>query len=153
MARVRFSQREIFPWSSDAGGVTFRLEEELARPVTDWLEDDGFEVRREIPILGRRADLVGSRDDAVAAVEMKMTNWREALCQAIAYQLAADRAWVAMPLTAACRAYCHRWQFEAQRVGLLAIDDGGRIRTPIPAGASPRLLPFLQRRIIESWPP
>jgi hypothetical protein len=42
-----------------------------------------------VPILGRRADLIGTRDDALVAVELKLRDWREALRQAIAYQLAA----------------------------------------------------------------
>jgi len=111
----------------------------------------GFDVRVEVPILRRRADLLGSKGDAVTAIELKMYDWTQALRQAIAYQIAADRAWIAMPLLAASRAYRQRWHFEAERVGLLAVDDGGRVRAPIPAGPSPRLLPFLQEEVLESW--
>jgi hypothetical protein len=86
-----------------------------------------------------------------------MHDWRGALRQALAYQLAADRAWVAMPLAAASRAYRNRWRFEAEKVGLLAIDDQGGVRVPIPAGDSPRLLPFLQTKILDfcngGWTP
>jgi len=82
---------------------------------------------------------------------MKMHRWAEALRQAIAYQLAADRVWVAMPLGAACRAYRHRWTFQSEGVGLLAVDDQGRVRSPILAAASPRLLPFVQEKVLESF--
>ena len=131
--------------------MTFALETELLEPVAAWLEASGFDVRVEVPILGRRADILGSRADRITAVELKMYDWRGALRQALAYQLAADRAWVAMPLAAASRAYRNRWRFEAENVGLLAIDDEGGVRTPIPAGESPRLLPFLQTKILDSW--
>ena len=129
--------------------VSFRLESELAEPITAWLERAGFTVRMEVPILGRRADLLGLRPGSLTAIEAKMNNWAQALRQAIAYQLGADRSWVAMPLAAASRAYRQRWHFEAERVGLLAIDDQGGVRTAIPAGPSPRLLPFLRDKILE----
>jgi hypothetical protein len=129
--------------------VTFRFEANLREPVAAWLQDAGFEVRMEVPILGHRADLVGSRGAFVTAIEMKLDRWTQALRQAIAYQLAADRAYVAMPLGPASRAYRERWAFQAERVGLLAIDDLGHVRVPIPAGPSPRLLPFLRERFLE----
>ena|GEM_PF-1988138 len=125
----------------------FRLEAELAGPIVRWLEEAGFRVRIEVPILGRRADLLGVNDSSVTAIEMKMHNWTKALRQAMAYQLAADQSWVAMPLAAASHVYRQRWHFEAEKVGLLAIDDGGGVRVAIPAGPSPRLLPFLMEKI------
>lgn len=133
--------------------VTFRLEAELLDPVSRWLEEAGFEVRTEVPILARRADVLGVRPDGLAAIEMKMRDWSGALQQAIAYQVAADWAWVAMPLAAASSAYRARWRFEAEGVGLLAVDDRGNVRAPIPSGPSPRLLPFLRERVlVRPWP-
>lgn len=78
-----------------------------------------------------------------------MRDWREALRQATAYQLAANRVWVAMPLAGASSAYRERWRFEAEQVGLLAVDDRGQVRVPIAAGPSPRLLPFLRERVLN----
>lgn len=101
-----------------------------------------------MPILGRRADLLGTGDDGLVAVELKLRDWPEALRQATAYQLAADRVWVAMPLGPASSAFRQRWQFEAEGVGLLAVDDRGDVRAPIPARPSPRLLPYLRERIL-----
>jgi hypothetical protein len=129
--------------------VSFDVEAELAGPVTRWLEYAGFEVQVEVPILGRRADIVGSRDDAVAAVELKMLDWRKAFRQALSYQLGADYAWVAMPLAAASRAYRQRWRFEDEGIGLMAVDSRGGVRVPIPAVASPRLLPFVWTTILD----
>ena len=130
--------------------MDFRVESDLREPVATWLCDEGFDVRMEVPILGRRADLVGSRGATVAAIEMKMHRWGEALRQAIAYQIGADRVWVAMPLAAASRAYRQRWTFESQGVGLLAVDDRGHVRGPILAAPSPRLLPFVREKLLET---
>ncbi len=113
----------------------------------------GYSVDAEVPILGRRADLIGTRDDALVAVELKLRDWREALRQATAYQLAADHTWVAMPLGAASSAYRARWQFDAEGIGLLAVDDRGNVRAPIAAQPSPRLLPYLRERILATPPP
>src|SRR3989442_12964757 len=55
-----------------------------------------------------------------------------------------------MPLDAACRAYRQRWTFQSEGVGLLAVDDRGRVRSPILAAASPRLLPFVREKVLKS---
>lgn len=112
-----------------------------------WLESAGYSVRAEVPIVGRWADLIGIRDDEVVAIEMKLSAWRQALHQAVAYQVGADRTWVAMPLVAASRAYRHRYRFEAEGVGLIAVDDRGGVRVPLPAAPSPRLLPFVREGV------
>ncbi len=106
-------------------------------------------MRAEVPILGRRADLVGDREGGLVAVELKLRDWREALRQAMAYQLAAERVWVAMPLAAASSAYRARWRFEAEGIGLLAVDDAGQVRMPLAAGPSPRLLPYVSERVLS----
>jgi len=149
---VRSTRNQDFPLKRIGGTVGPRLESDLLQPVAMWLRDEGFDVRMEVPILGRRADLVGSRGATVAAIEMKMHRWAEALRQAIAYQLGADRVWVAMPLAAASRAYRQRWTFEAEGVGLLAVDDRGHVRGPIRAAPSPRLLPFVREKLLEKLP-
>ena len=131
--------------------MAFRFEADLAEPLCAWLRAAGFRVCVEVPIVSRRADLFAWRGENVTAIEMKLHDWAEALHQAVAYQLAADWTWVAMPLAAASRAYRERWRFEAERVGLLAVDDRGKVRTPISAGRSPRLLPFVQDKILATW--
>ena len=122
--------------------TAFVLENDLRSPIREWLRSEGFECADELVVGDRRADVVGFREDSVVAVELKLTDWRTALRQAMAYQVAADRAWVAMPLAHASRAFCHRGRFEAEGVGLLAVDDRGGPRQAIPAGPSPRVLPF-----------
>jgi len=93
--------------------MAFRFEADLAEPLCAWLRAAGFRVCVEVPIVSRRADLFAWRGENVTAIEMKLHDWAEALHQAVAYQLAADWTWVAMPLAAASRAYRERWRFEA----------------------------------------
>ena len=118
------------------------LERDLSAPVAGHLESLGYRVFAEVDIAGRWADLVGIGADVVA-VELKLRAWREAVRQATAYQLAADRAYVALPLRAAQRAHRGRFAFEREGIGLLAVDPGGSVRTVIPAGPSPRQMPSL----------
>lgn len=123
----------------------------MGPPLASWLAGSGYRVLAEVPIVGRWADLVGTREAEVVAIELKLRDWRGALHQAVAYQIGADRAWVAMPLAAASRAYRHRYRFEREGVGLLAVDDQGGVRIPIPAESSPRLLPFVREGILASF--
>src|SRR5437870_9443410 len=82
---VRSTGNQDFPLMPHPRTVAFGVESDLREPVATWLCHEGFDVRMEVPILGRRADLVGSRGTTVAAIEMKMHRWVEALRQAIAY--------------------------------------------------------------------
>ena len=100
-------------------------------------------VYGEVEIAGRWADLVAVSDEEVVAVELKLRAWREAIRQAIAYQLGADRSFVALPLARAQDAHRHRFAFEREGVGLLAVDASARVRTVLPAASSPRRMPFI----------
>lgn len=124
-------------------------EEHLRGPVRAWLSTRGFEVFDELPLLGRRADLVGVAESGTIAVELKLRDWRGALAQAKSYQLAVDRAAVAMPLRGALRAYRHRDRFVRERVGLLAVRSSGEVTVPIPAQRSDRT--FVGRGEVRRW--
>ena len=124
-------------------------EQDLVAPVAGHLESLGYRVFSEVEIAGRWADLVGIGPDFVA-VELKLRAWREALRQATAYQLAADRAYVALPLHGAQVAHRARYAFEREGIGLLAVDDAGGVRTILPAAASPRRLPALTDGLREN---
>src|SRR3990172_12781445 len=80
--------------------------------------------------------------DVVVAVELKIHDWKQALKQAVMYQLAADYAFVAMPFETAFTAYRHRWRFEDDGVGLLAV-RGEEVRVLLEPEASLRPLPRL----------
>ncbi len=128
-------------------------ERDLLGPVASHFRDLGYETLAEVEIAGRWADLVAVSDGAVVAVELKLRAWREAIRQAMAYQLGADRTYVALPLGRAQEAHRHRFAFEREGVGLLAVEAGGGVRRVLPAGASPRQMPPLAeavRRRVEA---
>ncbi len=108
----------------------------------DYFENRGFRTLREVAVAGRRADVVAVSDDALLAVELKVSAWPRALRQAIAYQVWAPASYVALPFPRAMRAVRHRHRFEEESVGLLAVLDG-EVRTFVPASPSPRLFPAL----------
>src|SRR5207249_1486758 len=116
---------------------------------------DGFRAIAEVPVDGRSADLVAISDDAMVAVELKISRWREALRQAIAYQVWAPEAYVALPFRNAHAAARHRDRFEAEGVGLLAVLEAD-VRTFVPASPSGRLFPtlsdFLRHQLTPAVP-
>ncbi len=117
-------------------------EADLVEPLVRHFEEHGLRAVAEVPIAGRRADLVGVGEDILVAVELKLARWRQALRQAVAYQLWAHESYVALPFPRALAAVRHRHAFEAEGVGLFAVLDGG-VRTFLRASASPRQFPAL----------
>ena len=118
-------------------------ERDLLGPVASHFQDLGYEAFAEVEIAGRWADFVAVSDEELIAVELKLRAWREAIRQAMAYQLGADRAFVAMPLVEAHQAYRGRFAFEREGIGLLAVDDAERVRTVLNPAPSPRRFPPL----------
>lgn len=128
-------------------------EAELLPPLVHHFESLGFRAVAEVPVAGRRADLVAVSDEGLVAVELKVSAWREALRQAVAYQVWASHAYVALPFPRAVRVSHHRDRFESEGVGLLAI-LGRDVRTFVSAAPSPRLFPALsdlvRRRLLPA---
>jgi hypothetical protein len=127
------------------------LEAWLREPMRAHLEAGGSEVRFEVPLNGRLADVVAHRGDELVAVELKLEDWREALAQAMHYQLAAHRAYIAMPLNEAILPLRQRSRLERQGVGLLAVHPLGEVRTLVEARESARRLPFLTQHTVAAW--
>jgi len=76
----------------------FYLELELFKPVSDYLKNQGYIVKKEVRIGYCRADIVAFKDGLVTAVELKIENWKRAIIQAKNYQLGADYVYIAFPL-------------------------------------------------------
>jgi hypothetical protein len=129
------------------------LEAWLKAPVRAHLLAEGWSVRFEVPLHGRVADVVARRGQEVVAIELKLEDWREALAQAMHYQLAAHRAYVAMPLNTAVVPLRARSRLERQGVGLLAVHPLGEVRTLLEARESARRLPFLTQHTLRAWFP
>ncbi|MCP4653602.1 MAG: hypothetical protein GY858_09525 [Candidatus Omnitrophica bacterium] len=56
-----------------------------------------MDVCREVPVLGRFADLVYIENNTVVAIEFKLFNWRRAIRQSYDHKLGADFSYVCMP--------------------------------------------------------
>jgi len=118
-------------------------EEIMCRPVSAHFRSLGYRVYREAKVAGRWVDILAVGNEIVA-VELKIRNWREALKQAMSYQLGAHYALVAMPLDHVFPAMRSRHLFEREGVGLMAVSSAaGEVRVLIEPQASPRLLPFV----------
>lgn len=133
------------------GWVGSIFEEWLREPVRAYYQGQGFAVRHEVPLHGRVADVVAQGPEEVVAVELKLEDWREALGQAMHYQLAAHRAYIAMPLDQAIVPLRHRSRLERQGVGLLGVHPLGEVRVLVEARASARRLPFLTEHVLTTW--
>jgi len=114
-------------------------------------ESQGDAVRDEVPLHGRYADLLVQHEDELIAVELKLEDWREALAQAMHYQVAAHKSYIAMPLHGAALPLRSRSRLERQGVGLLAVHPLGDVRTLVEAKGSTRRLPFFSDHIREQW--
>lgn len=147
-------------------------EEDLRGPVRAFLEARGFTVRDEVWINGRIADLYAYEDgDEPVAVELKLTDWRTAIGQAVAYQLAAVHTYVALPVLHVSKLLRRTSTLRSRNVGLLGVapptgggfqrgdevDDEApaepagepEVRELVEPGPSDRFLPFLARKIVE----
>ena len=78
----------------------------------------------EVPLGRKRIDLLcvrKGRDDEVAAIELKIDNWREALWQAVHNLQVAERAYVALWHEFVHRAESNRHVLEQYGVGLISV--------------------------------
>jgi len=120
-------------------------ESALLPPLRAHFERAGYVVSAEVRILWRRCDLLAASPAELVAVELKRADWREALVQARAYQLGADRTYVALPFSGAVAASHHRYWFDRDGIGLFGVRRGLQEPSEIfPARHSPRQLPALR---------
>jgi len=143
-------------------------EEDLRPPVRAYLEDEGYEVRDEVWINGRIADLYAyCGDEDPLAVELKLTNWKKAVRQAQAYQLGAVFTYVALPILHVPKVMRRAQDLRSRNVGLLGVAPGTGsgfqpaseelehepgdpdVRELIEPGDSDRFLPFLATKIVD----
>jgi hypothetical protein len=115
-------------------------ERELLAPVCSLLASWGCtHVVGELRFFDRLLDVYGIsglRTRRTYAVELKLTRWRDALQQAVIYQLCADYVYVALPAAIVARVDFN--QFKAAGVGLLAVHtDSGDVDVILKAARSP----------------
>jgi hypothetical protein len=103
--------------------------------VAAFVEEHGFCLQAaEVPFYEYRIDLYGFsilRDETIA-IELKLTNWRKAIAQAMLYQLCADLVYIALPEQVTKRVDLD--QLNRNGIGLIAIDNAGCCSTIVPAG-------------------
>lgn len=71
-------------------------ESELVDDLANFLSEQGYKIRTEVPSLGQSADLVATRGRWVTFIEVKVRNWRRAFWQCRAHSLVADYICIAL---------------------------------------------------------
>lgn len=69
-------------------------EVELAKPVAEWMREQGYTVYAEVPWFSRCIDFVGVKNAEILCIELKTTLSRHVLCQATICQLITEQAYV-----------------------------------------------------------
>jgi hypothetical protein len=122
------------------------LEESIEGDVKKFVEGQGYDVYPQVQVLGRRIDLLGIREGRMLAVELKVRDWKHAICQAYLASLCANTVYVALP-----NATIHavkRNVFVENGVGLLSVNGG--VEVVVEARELNNVHPILQSRIAES---
>ncbi|MGA8160271.1 MAG: hypothetical protein WCB76_05665 [Acidobacteriaceae bacterium] len=119
-------------------------------PVARFLRTQGYRLQlAEMPFYEYRIDIysVCKKRDATAAVELKLSDWRRALDQALLYQLCADFVYVAMPIKAASR--LDMGLFAEHCIGLIGVEDSGRCQLLTPPGPHTEVRYFYKQSQID----
>ncbi len=94
---------------------------ELYPPIVDYLKNEGYNYYEEIKFLTRYIDLVGHKKKKLIAIEVKVSNWKKALQQALACRLCAHESYIALS-----EKFVHRVQLDILKeygIGLIAVKD------------------------------
>jgi hypothetical protein len=113
----------------------FCKESELLEPVAKFATREGFSLQvAELPFYEYSIDLYGfcRKQNSTIAIELKLSNWKRALRQAILYQLCSDFVYIAMPESSTKRVDLDALRENA--IGLIAVRDSGRCDFVLPAG-------------------
>lgn len=117
--------------------TSFDTESTLFEPVAAYLRRKGYRWQeKEVPFYEYRVDLYGFSKACghTVAVELKLHKWQRALEQAVLYQLCADFAYIAMPVSSIVRVNAEL--LENHGIGLLAVRENGHCRQILPASKS-----------------
>ena len=110
----------------------------------------GFLTRKEVPFLFKVADIFCFHEQTgeCIAVEVKVRNWRQALEQALVYQMMADQVYVALS-SKHVEAVDHGL-LAARGVGLLAVDASGKVDVIVEAPYSSRRSSYFVSSIVAT---
>lgn len=103
------------------------FESELLEPTRELFDARRFAHAMEVPIGWRKIDFVATEERAGrwVAVELKISDWKEALRQANLNHLVAESTFVALWHRHLGPALRHRHWFEKYRVGLISVSETG----------------------------
>ncbi len=107
-----------------------KFEASLLPPVASYVRHRSYRLlQAEVPFYEHRIDIYAfsRREKATIAVELKLTNWRRAIEQALLYQLCADFVFIAVPVCTARRV--DRSLLKELGIGVIAVDDTDRCRS------------------------
>jgi hypothetical protein len=127
-------------------GTKFSRESELLDPVARFAKQLGFRLQTaELPFYEYRIDLYGfsQRSNTTIAIELKLTDWRRALEQAMLYQLCSDFVYIAMPESSARRV--NTTELQQNGVGLLSVVNPRTCSCIVQASEHNEVRPFYRR--------
>lgn len=119
-----------------------RYEKEMKLPVTQWLQDRGFEVGYELMISGyadvigfKFAERIGRRIPELlqaVVVELKLWDVKGVICQARCNKYRIGESWAAMPKDF-CDHMSKIWydRFVHEHIGLLSVNADGEVKIVI----------------------
>jgi hypothetical protein len=105
-----------------------KKETDLFEPVRSWLEDKGYEVFAEVKFYGVRADVVGRCGPAMVNVELKKQLSFDLLEQAFHRRKYFNYTYIAIPKQKSISSFV-RTLLDRERIGLLQVDENGRVST------------------------
>lgn len=101
----------------------FSKESQLLAPIARFAKHKGYQLQAiEVPFYEYRIDFYGysKTSKTTLAIELKLTDWRGALRQALLYQLCSDFVYIAMPVRSAKRVDVK--ELREHRVGLIGVN-------------------------------
>ena len=120
------------------------------KPVAKFAQQQGYCLQEhELPFYEYRIDLYGfsTRRNSTVAFELKLTDWRRALEQALLYQLCSDYVYIAMPERSAERVDVAKLQ--SQGIGLISVLESGDCCCLLPATEHSEVRQFYRSTQIE----
>lgn len=116
--------------------------------VKEHFEHECFTVYEEVPMLGNRIDIVATKKGGseVIAVEVKVSDWKRAVQQAVLYRLVADRVYVAI-----WEDFVHRVDFDVLRhFGIGVLEVNGYAKCVLPARTSRIIHETVRKRVMQT---
>ena len=130
--------------------MAYKFESELYKPVMRYFKNKSFTSQKvEAEFFERRIDLYAfsKKLNKSVAVELKLSNWKKALNQALIYQLCSDYVYLAMPVAAMNAIEVTK--IKSYGVGIIAVYESGFCKRILPARKSKHVKKIYKGEIIS----